>query len=177
VRPEYRDHAGETIWRDHAGVGKTHYKNDTGRNDLRVMKVARDGESVYFYVRCGEAIRLPKGGKPMMLLIDWDQDAATGWEGFDYVVKCWDARGGEAVLEKCAGGWKWEKVGGVCCRMSGRQLHVAAPLEALGFSGGEDFSFDFKWVDNVEGAGDVMDFYLSGDVAPEGRFKFRYATE
>jgi hypothetical protein len=38
-------------------------------------------------------------------------------------------------------------------------------------------SFDFKWTDNLQRPGDVMDFYLSGDVAPEGRMNYRYVTE
>jgi hypothetical protein len=25
--------------------------------------------------------------------------------------------------------------------------------------------------------GDIIDFYLSGDVAPEGRFKYRYSSD
>ena len=33
---------------------------------------------------------------------------------------------------------------------------------------------DFKWIDNPQRAGDIMDLYGSGDVAPEGRFRYRY---
>ena len=35
----------------------------------------------------------------------------------------------------------------------------------------------FKWADNLQKAGNIMDFYLSGDVAPEGRFQYRYETK
>lgn len=35
-------------------------------------------------------------------------------------------------------------------------------------------NFEFKWADNVQKAGDVMDFYLSGDVAPAGRYNYVY---
>ena len=38
-------------------------------------------------------------------------------------------------------------------------------------------SFDFKWADNLQRPGDVMDFYLSGDAAPAGRFFYRYVAE
>ena len=38
-------------------------------------------------------------------------------------------------------------------------------------------SLPFKWVDNPQAPGDIMDFYLSGDVAPEGRFLYRYAAD
>jgi hypothetical protein len=33
-----------------------------------------------------------------------------------------------------------------------------------------------KWVDNLQYASDVMDFYTSGDVAPEGRFPYRFVV-
>jgi hypothetical protein len=36
---------------------------------------------------------------------------------------------------------------------------------------------DFKWADNLQHPGDIMDFYLDGTVAPEGRFNFRYETK
>ena len=37
-------------------------------------------------------------------------------------------------------------------------------------------SIDFKWADNLQHPGDVMDFYLSGDVAPKGR-SYQYVSE
>jgi hypothetical protein len=55
-------------------------------------------------------------------------------------------------------------------------LQLAIPREALGLkSSAPAVSLDFKWADNLRHPGDVMDFYVSGDVAPEGRFTFRYA--
>lgn len=51
------------------------------------------------------------------------------------------------------------------------------PRKALGLDFGlHGTRLDFKWADNVQHAGDVMDFYLDGEVAPEGRFNFRYET-
>lgn len=38
-------------------------------------------------------------------------------------------------------------------------------------------AIDFKWADNLQHPGDILDFYLSGDVAPDGRFNYRYAGE
>jgi hypothetical protein len=52
----------------------------------------------------------------------------------------------------------------------------------LGLSG-NDYTINFAWTDNVhdEGdyqkfSGDIMDFYISGDVAPGGRFKYSYIS-
>jgi len=177
VLPVYRDHAGETRPRDHQGVGKTYYKNNTGRNDLLTMKVARDSEFVYFYVRTSEKITSWKDSNWMMLLIDADQDVSTGWEGFDYVLNRSVLGSSRGVLEKCAGGWKWKKTAEIAYRAVRNELHVAIPRVAMGLGTGADsVNFDFKWVDNWQQPGVVTDLYISGDTAPEGRFRYRYAS-
>ena len=52
-------------------------------------------------------------------------------------------------------------------------MQLAVPREAIG----RPAKFDFKWVDNLQQPGDIMDFYNSGDVAPLGRFNFRYQVD
>jgi hypothetical protein len=42
---------------------------------------------------------------------------------------------------------------------------------------GQRLNLDFKWVDNLQRPGDIMDFYASGDVAPPGRFNYRYHAQ
>ena len=37
--------------------------------------------------------------------------------------------------------------------------------------------FEFKWADNMQDEGNPMDFYVSGDVAPSGRFNYVYIAE
>ena len=39
---------------------------------------------------------------------------------------------------------------------------------------GDTFTINFKWSDNMQTDGDIMDFYNNGDVAPLGRFKYQY---
>jgi hypothetical protein len=39
-----------------------------------------------------------------------------------------------------------------------------------------DFEFGFKWTDNTLEDGDIMQWYLNGDVAPVGRFNYCYTT-
>jgi hypothetical protein len=63
-------------------------------------------------------------------------------------------------------------------RVQGNELHLAIPRKALGVGkGAEPVKLDFKWADNLQQPGEVMDFYLSGDVAPDGRFKYRYQSD
>lgn len=63
-------------------------------------------------------------------------------------------------------------------RTSGRELHLTIPRAALGLSkNSASISLDFKWADNIQAPGDLMDFYVSGDAAPEGRFRYRYSAK
>jgi hypothetical protein len=168
VLPEFRDHIGETAARDFGGVSRRHYKSRGGVNDLELMKVARDKEKVFFYARTRDAVVRPGDGR-MMLLIDVAGASGPAWEGYRFAIN----RAGAGVLERCAGAGKWERVADVGLRVSGNELDLAIPRAALGIGTGE-FTIDFKWLD---GAGDVMEWYESGDAAPEGRFRYRYAAK
>ena len=177
VGPEYWDHVGETIPRDFDGVAKLHYVNRTGRNDFELMKVARDDQNVYFYVRTRAPISSSRDRNWMMLFIDVDGDHKTGWEGYDYVVNRTAPSKSAIALEKNSGGWNWTKSADLAYRVAGNEMQLTIPRSALGLANGKaEVSFDFKWVDNTQQPGDIMDFYVSGDVAPDGRFNFRYKT-
>jgi hypothetical protein len=113
----------------------------------------------------------------MLLLIDADTRRATGWEGYDFVVNR-SIDGSETWLERNTDGWNWERVARLTLRVAERELMLAVPRAALGLpaDAGADVAFDFKWWDNPQRAGDIMDVYLSGDAAPDGRFNYRYTT-
>ena len=178
VSPEFLDHVGETLPRDFGGAGGLHYTNRTGRNDLVAFKVARDNKNVYFYARTREPISPSSAPNWMWLLIDSDRNWQTGWEGYDFMVNRKVERDGRTWLEQNQGGWKWKKVAAISFRVSGNELQLAIPRAALGLpKGSAGFTLDFKWADNLQTPGDIMDFFVSGDVAPEGRFNYRYAAE
>lgn len=177
VAPEFTDHLGETAPRDFDGSAGLHYKNQSGRNDLVALKVARDATHVYFYARTRAALTPPDGSNWMWLLIDTDQKPETGWAGYDFIVNRALDAAGKTWVEQNEGGWQWRRVARVDFKTAGNELHLAIPREALGLEKeNPSVSFDFKWADNTQSPGDVMDFYLSGDVAPEGRFNYRYTV-
>jgi hypothetical protein len=169
VAPEFTDHVGDTGPRDHPGAAGLHYENNTGRHDLVSMKVAHDEANAYFYARTREPLGTEVMPDGMSLLIDADRNPATGWNGFDLILRH-SAERRAVVLERNAGGWRWEAVDAVRTRSAGNELQLAIPRGVIGGRA----SFDFKWTDNLQRPGDVMDFYLSGDVAPGGRMRFRY---
>ena len=173
VTPEFRDHPFDTLPRDFDGAGALHYTNRTGRNDFVLCKVARDRDNWYFYARTRENITPATDPDWMWLLIDVDQNVKTGWEGYDFIVNRAIDADGSSWLEKNAGnGWNWEKVAKVKYRVVGNEIHLSIPRSRLPSS-----SFDFKWADNLQHPGDIMDFYQSGDVAPDGRFMYRYLAK
>jgi hypothetical protein len=179
VRPEYRnDYPGNTAPRDFAGTGGMHYTNFSGRNTFEVLKVARDATNLYFYARTTAPLTPSTGKNWMWLLIDADQNPDTGWAGYDFIINRERDSEGKFWLEKNTGGWTWKKVEPVVWHEGDKELELAVSRAALGLKTGETrTSIDFKWADNLQQPGDVMDFYLSGDVAPAGRFNFRYTAD
>lgn len=176
VEPVFTDAAGDTAPRDHRGVLKLHYTNRTGRNDIVACQVARNRRHIFFHVQAREPLTAPTDPNWMWLLLDADQNPATGWMGYDFIVNRTPAEGGRTWLEKHAGpSWEWTRAARVEFRAEGPHLHLAIPRVALGPAGrGSAVALDFKWVDHAQRPGDPLDFYVSGDAAPEGRFNYRY---
>ena len=174
VQPEYCDDSGDAAHRDHPGWNKCGpYVNTTGRNDFVTMKVAHDDRFVYFYARTKDSITPYTDPSWMQLFIDSDRDRATGWEGYDFIVNRTVKDGKTTLLDANAGGWSWRARAEVSFRVEGNELMLAIPRAALGLVG-RPVRFDFKWADNVQKPGDVMEFTTNGDAAPNGRLNCRY---
>jgi hypothetical protein len=105
----------------------------------------------------------------MLLFLDTDANAATGWLGYDYVVN----RAAPGSVERNVGGaFRWQVAGRAQWRCAGDQLEVAVPWRVLGLRAAPP-QLDFKWADNCIAAGDWSDFTLNGDAAPNDRFNYR----
>ncbi|MBN1853232.1 MAG: hypothetical protein JW829_10930 [Pirellulales bacterium] len=173
VAPEFIDPVNDTQHRDHVGFGKFYYRDTSGRNDFVQMKVARDDLFVYFYARTRHAITTPNHGPWMALLLDSDQNPKTGWQGYDYVVNQVSPGNHTTWLEQTDHGLAWNRITEISYHVSGNQVHLAIPRSALKLPG-QKVALDFKWIDNIPIPTNITDFYLLGDVAPDGRFVFRY---
>ena len=176
VKPYFASYRGNTFKRDNVGAANTYYKDSTGRNDLVGAKVARDGKYLYFYVETDQALSPKTDPHWMQLFIDVDRDKATGWNGYDFVVNRVSPKGSKARLEKNIQGiWMWEDAAKVKFFAKGNRLVIRIPRAVLGIDGKVDI--EFKWNDNMQKEGDIMDFYVSGDTAPFGRFNYVYTAE
>ena len=171
---QYTDFTGDTVNRNTVGFGNTNYVDTSGRNDLESMKVAKDAETVYFYVKTKEAITAPNDDQWMNLFLRSGHESNDTWEGFDYVINRTAPSNGKMTVEKSKGGWNWEVVGTVSYKMEGNELMLAVPKNLLGIAPGDLVDLQFKWADHC-GGGDVMTFYTQGDAAPYGRFTYIYS--
>ncbi|MHB8901011.1 MAG: hypothetical protein ACYC6Y_19865, partial [Thermoguttaceae bacterium] len=141
--------------------------------DIVEAKVTFDGQNVYFYVRTRQPLSPPAGPSWMLLLIDADSDAKTGWLGYDRIVNREPMRDGQVVLEVNVGNqYAWEAPRQVALAIGKQELEMAVPWEALGRVDALP-SIDFKWADNLQQTGHWSDFTLNGDAAPNDRFNYR----
>ncbi len=185
VEPYYAAYIGNTEDRDAKGYGDLVYTETSGRNDIIGAQVARDDAYVYFHVECAEDITPYTDKLWMNLYLDVTGDGALdGWNSFDYIVNKTAPSAETAVLEKFTGdGYATEKVADVTYQVDGRYMTVRIAKADLELPASDDYTINFAWTDNVhdEGeyetfSGDIMDFYISGDVAPGGRFKYAFIS-
>lgn len=86
VKNEFRDTRGDTFHRNALGYAGIHYTNSSGRNDIITAKVAVGKEMIGFYAETAEALSDHTGNHWMLLLIDADNNHATGWYGYDFLI-------------------------------------------------------------------------------------------
>jgi len=177
VTPEFRDHIGDVEHRDEKGWGDAgRYINKTGRNDFVAMKVARDSDNIYFYAKTNRPVSSYKDPNWMLLFIDADQDFKTGWNGYDFVVnlKIRD-RSSTSLHSLKTSKWNPKKVMDIKYAVTGPRLELAIPREAIGIGKDTAVNMDFHWADNIQKLGDIVEFAINGDSAPQRRFNYRYS--
>ncbi|MBR7137257.1 MAG: hypothetical protein IKC99_04290 [Clostridia bacterium] len=184
VEPYYAAYIGNTFDRDCTGYGDLVYTETSGRNDIIGAQIARDDDYVWFLVECAEDITPYTDPLWMNLYIDTDQNN-QGWNTFEFAVNKSAASEKTLVLEKFTAENDYsqtEKVADVEYAADGRYMTVKIAKADLGLES-NDYTINFAWTDNVhdEGdytkfSGDILDFYISGDVAPGGRFKYSYIS-
>ncbi|MEA3366263.1 MAG: hypothetical protein U9Q79_11550, partial [Candidatus Hydrogenedentes bacterium] len=177
VVPEFRDTIGDVTHRDFPGYGygELVYRNDTGRNDFVISKAAHDDERLFFFAQTAKPITPHTDPHWMLLLLDTDQDAATGWLGYDYVVNLEVTNDTDTTVK----GWRdegWETIGSAEYRVNGNGMELAVS-RALVDETDDVPAFDFHWADNIQGFGDVSELGVNGDSAPNRRWNYRYRVQ
>lgn len=165
------DHyVGSTKRRAFNGCIDLFYQCDTMRNDIARAKVAYDDTDIFFYVETVANLTPETDSAWMRLFICTDiTGTQPNWEGFNYIVNRTTG-----MLERSVGGWNWEEVGTIQYNVKGRVLQMVIPRAMLNLADKLP-DFHFKWSDNMQEDGNIMDFYVNGDVAPGGRFMFHFS--
>ncbi|OMF30786.1 hypothetical protein BK133_16765 [Paenibacillus sp. FSL H8-0548] len=175
ISREYIDFVGDEEPRNHPGYGELHYQNDTVRNSFVKLKAAHTDENLYFYAQTKEPISPCTDRHWMMLLIRVKTESGPGWEGYHYIINRSVKDNSITWLEQSTGDWNWEPVGELRYAVSGNELQIELPLSFIGIDeAGKGLWLEFKWIDNMQNDGEIMDFFQYGDTAPEGRLNYIY---
>ena len=196
VSPDFKHYRGNTFARNHknhvADAYAETYTDNTGRNDFVDARVTRDNRYIYFYVETDQPITSSDDPAWMRLFINIDRDYTTGWKGYDFCLNYRnpDSRTNTGYVsrnssEHSTSVWNWTDAGTFDYAISGNKMELRVSRELLGVASGS-LDFEFKWSDNMQlydsnynvnnanGTAWVLDFLVSGDCAPGGRFNFHY---
>ncbi|MDO5571136.1 MAG: hypothetical protein Q4F97_06680 [Bacteroidales bacterium] len=177
VSPYFSSYKGNTIHRNHRGRYDQYYINNSGRNDIVGAKVARDNDFIYFYVETDNNMTPSSDHNWMMLFIDSDRDKNTGWYGYDFVVNHISPSDNMVVIEKnYKGKWMWNKIAKAEYYQIENKMAIKIARKDLNFDN-KKINLEFKWNDNMQDEGDIMDFYVNGDVAPGARFNYVFSEQ
>jgi hypothetical protein len=108
----------------------------------------------------------------MLLFLDTDRNASTGWLGYDFLVNHEMSSGSETSLKAWEQG-DWITVGRGSYKASGNALEISLSRKSIG-QDEKDPCFDFHWADNIQSFADVSEFGVHGDSAPNRRWNYRY---
>lgn len=179
VTPEFRDDKGDILHRNYPNANQIATLTDeTGRNDIIISKVTKDYNNMYFYAQTSNKLSsltlLKNRHMWMTLLINIDTDYTNGWAGYDYMAYYNDDTRAYTLAKFTGVGFEHEDLMPVTVYKTDNEMYFALPRDLLGVKG-VDCDIDFKWADNMNDVEpDVLDFYVYGDCAPNGRFNYRY---
>ncbi|MCQ6559271.1 LamG-like jellyroll fold domain-containing protein [Paenibacillus mendelii] len=170
----FTDPAGDTLHRDWKGYDPTtQYTNATGRNDIVESRIAYHDNDVFFYAQTADPLTPHTDPNWMQLFIDTDQSKETGWEGYDFAVNLDVISDKKTRISQYKNG-AWTDAGTADYRYVGNELEIRLPRKLLGQkSGNKPLALQFHWADNMQKQGDITEFFLNGDSAPDRRANFQ----
>lgn len=176
VKSEYKDPVGDALARDYRDAfSTTTYVDNSNRNDISSVRIAHDTANLYVRLETAEAVTAYNGTDKnwMNLLIQTENGGENSFAGFQYIVNRSPDGSGKTSVEKSRGGFSWESAGSAQYAVSGNVVLYSIPLASLGLTA-QNCYIRIKACDNVTKPDDIMDYYVSGDSAPIGRFAYSY---
>ena len=173
----YADPEGDALVRDYsdfAGTGR--YTDRSARNDIVRTAVSHDAAAVRFRITTAAPVTpWEEGDSTWMNVLVQVGDTVGRAFPYDFIVGRHPSADGRTSVERVtAAGIR--PCGEAAWTLSGRELTLTVPLEALGLTA--DFvHFRFKVADHMTHPFDMMDYYVSGDSAPIGRVNYAYGRK
>lgn len=174
VTSSFRDFVGDAVERNHVdAAGVSTYTDTSNRNDISEIRLTYDNDNIYILVSTAENITAHEQGDLswMNILIGVDGSDAPAFENWQYVINRTPGDGTTSV-ERSLGGYSFEEIGDAQYSVNGKYLQVAIPKTLLGL--GDNFTLEIKVTDHITHPDDIMDYYVSGDSAPIGRFSYSW---
>ncbi len=103
-----------------------------------------------------------------------DQDAGTGWLGYDFIVNQEVIDTTVTTVKRWQNGC-WVPAGRASYRVNGNEMELAVSRDLVHETRG-DPAFDFHWADNIQGFEGVAELGVNGDSAPNRRWNYRFAV-
>ena len=178
VKAVYR-HVGTAYDKRNAygGAMTVHYSVPAADNNILSVKLTNDAENLYFRIECADAVKVSDNANWMNLFIGTGTPAQKGWESYEYVIgRRHDAATNTAAVEQLRADFTGRHAGEAVYAVNGSTVVYSVPLTALGLSGaeGDALRIYFKVADGVDGAEEIMNYYVSGRCLPMGRLSYEY---
>lgn len=172
VKLIFHDHKANLKPRHSQGYGSTLYQLKPQNIDFLSSKVCHDSVSLYFFLKF-KTIKKLKDNNSVTLLIDFDRDFKTGWNGYDLSIE-FDKTSESAIINKNIGNQlKWKVIEKVRFKLDNSSLEFAISKHLLEKECLSEFSgLEFKWISDFRSIEDATDFYWKVEVAPSGRFNY-----
>lgn len=172
--PFYRDPRGDAAARNHVGSWNYIYRDDTNRNDIISVAIAND--DTYLYLNATVAFELIRSDDANWMNVYFNvvDDAEKGVGGFNYVLnRSRDLSASKATLSRLHADGTLSDVGACDLFVRENGVEFRIPLSLLSLSASKP-KVAVKVTDNIQNFTDPMDFYVSGDSAPIGRYAYGY---
>lgn len=150
-------------------TGEFQTYNIVVKNRVLSSKAARDKDFLYFYAKADKDIAYED--ESLQLLINTDRNAATGVDGYDYVLG--RTLGKAEALSKNGEEIICTEIGSYEYNVSGDTLQIKIPRAVIGETGVIDM--ELKWLSGEYT--EVIDFYSNLNTAPVGRFNYLFTEK
>ncbi len=171
----FKDFTGECVRRYWLGFDSvSFYEDDSNRNDIDTINVAKDDEYLYFRISALNDITTYESGDTswMNVWISTGNSSAKNYMGYDYVVNRNGHKNGKTDIMKF-NGLNFEKCAEADIVVDGKFMILKIAMKDLNL-GGNNYEINFKVTDNVQNDLDVLSFYNSGDSAPIGKLNYKF---